>query len=448
MQPHYNGLINSTNKTIHINPNFKRQLATTEQAAAALQATPGLPKTAHINPLFLAAHKQRPTIHMNPAFLLKFQEQQQQRHTIVATKLEDIKTCDVESSKDLKVVAPSIANVKSTNTETRKIICKSRNRLIREPVVKYEKQPQVVFNKPPLPQPPLLVLNKRKLIRKSSTVPIITNIKPLDTAVKTLKPVANLKGNTTKYKLDNRVVKKKSLLPPTPKIKRTSFVGRYALRRTSLSLAHSLENKKSLINSTTTNKSLHKKLQLLNINGLLYKSTRNSLKLRETKNNTSSLNLKISKPTITSAQTSTVKAPTTKSNQGLTIFVRGTKYVMDSNKFKLTRVSADQSSSTLSPTKAQTSKASTAVFRQRIDIGGYTYISANSAKNVFIRSTNHLARAYVHNAKQKSLQMLTKRLVKSNIPCPIYQRIGKCAAFERGKCSKVHNKLQVAICSK
>lgn len=430
MQPQYNSLTNTTNKTIYINPNFQKKIPTEDNAAAVLQAATAIPRNAHINPLFLGGHKHRPTIHMNPAFYLKFQEHHTQKHELsnFSTPIEEGKPNNFQYTTNLN-------SATSSTTETRKIICKSKNRLIREPLVKNVQNPISRLD-PLLPQQSLLVLNKRKLIRKAAPITVNTT---KTAATEPLKRIVNAKSSLTKYKLDNRVIKRKSILPPTPKIKRTSFVGRYALRRTSLSLTYSPGNKKTL--NSRTNKSSNMKLQLLNINGVLYKSTRNSLKLREMTCDSSTLTVK--RPT----QPSLVNGSGKQGSHGLTIFVSGTKYIMDSNKFKLTRVT-DTAEQSLSAIQTKKFKTPTEAGRKRIDIGGYTYILASSAKNVFVRSTNHLARAYVHNAKQKSLQLLTKRLAKSNIPCPIYQRVGKCAAFERGKCSKVHNKLQVAICSK
>ncbi|XP_065361655.1 zinc finger CCCH domain-containing protein 3 [Calliphora vicina] len=433
MLPYFSS--NKSNKTIFINPNFRGILPTPE-ADVSMQSQSVIPKNAHINPLFLEAHKSRHTIHMNPAFLQKIQERQQlqlQAHEEKeAIKRNSLPECPNNLlTHKANGIATNCPGEQSETTETRKIICKSKNRLIREPLKKPDCQ-HLKLSKPSIPLSPLLVLSKRKLIRKVSAAPV--PFKKSETEC-----CDDSNARITKYKLDNRVVRKKALLPPTPKIKRTSYVGRYALRRTSSSQSSSTLARKSI----AINKNANKKLQVLNINGLLYKSTQNSLKLKNivTVRPCNNPILKSSKATSCIKNTNN----NLKAVQGLTIFVRGTKYVMDANKFKLTRVTNSDNAATNIMANNKCSQAPT---RQRIDIGGYTYISLNSAKNVLIRTTNHLSRAYVHNAKQKSLQMLTKRLVKTNIPCPIFQRIGKCAAFERGKCSKVHNKLQVTICSK
>lgn len=91
-------------------------------------------------------------------------------------------------------------------------------------------------------------------------------------------------------------------------------------------------------------------------------------------------------------------------------------------------------------------KPSGVCLMKRIDLGGLTYIAKSN--NLFVRTGYHLIRNHVSAAKQKSIYMLSRNLVKSNVPCAIYQRVGKCAAFERGKCMKVHDKMQISICQR
>ncbi|XP_061398911.1 zinc finger CCCH domain-containing protein 3 [Musca vetustissima] len=479
---------NNNPRTIYINPNFKgtvqqQQLQqpkclTPSILVPPLSSTsirpPQIPASAHINPLFLE-RAQRPTIHMNPKFLLKLQDQQStiaadksvtpailpayigactntlNRTTTISntgnTEFDNTHGCAVIPDKPtgaavtpVQAVTNNSTLIKPTAPEVRKIICKSKNRLIREPLSSAHKSLQMKPIQTVPSQPPIVHVTRRKLIRKSA-IPDTTRTRTKQTLKLATIPVAS--AIKTKYKLDHRIVKKKMPAVAAPasvfKIKRKSFVGRFALRRTSTSSAQTTSICKKFGPPVTKNsnvQSMNKKLQLLNINGLLYKSTRNSLKLKDLTSNTSNVENKCKKPTA---------ASNSKLPQGLTIFVRGTKYIMDPQKYKLTRVTAagkEVDDSTGSPNRKGPTQC------RRIDIGGFTYISTTSKNNVLIRTRNHLARAYVNNAKQKSLQILSKSLVKSNVPCPIYQRVGKCAAFERGKCLKVHNKQQVAICAK
>ncbi|XP_073843551.1 zinc finger CCCH domain-containing protein 3 [Musca autumnalis] len=444
---------NNNPRTIYINPNFKgKQQQPTQFSAhpptiissSSSNTRPShIPASAHINPLFL--ERTRPTIHMNPRFLLTLQDPHAKNanapvpSTIVPAN--PVPCTTISNSTTTKTGTTEINN-KSADlpaADVRKIICKSKNRLIREPLLSPQKRQLQIKPVPAVAaKQPIVHVTKRKLIRK----PAMQEAKTTSQATKI---DAVRVGSTikTKYKLDNRIARKKpiSTVPSIFKIKRKSFVGRFALRRTSTSLPQSSNSWKKFGPSSNSSSpsSMNKKLQVLNINGLLYKSTRNSLKLKDLTKNSSNLENKCKKPTISSD----VKS----SSQGLTIltiFVRGTKYIMDAQKHKLTRVTGSGGGG--NDDNVANQKNSTHC--RRIDIGGFTYISTPSTKNILIRTRNHLARAYVNNAKQKSLQILSRHLVKSNVPCPIYQRVGKCAAFERGKCLKVHNKQQVAICSK
>lgn len=51
-------------------------------------------------------------------------------------------------------------------------------------------------------------------------------------------------------------------------------------------------------------------------------------------------------------------------------------------------------------------------------------------------------------AKMKSIALLTNKLRKNNQPCLIYHRFGKCNAKEEGKCWRVHDPKNIAICRK
>lgn len=159
---------------------------------------------------------------------------------------------------------------------------------------------------------------------------------------------------------------------------------------------------------------------MVSIHGVMYKKT---AKNKLTKLDTSKSSKATVKPTLHPSATT--------ASTGRTLFVRGTKFVLDPSGCRLTRVPLNNINSSL---------------LSRIDIGGLTYVSSPNTKNVFIRTSNHVARAHLQTAKQRSLQLLNRSLVKTNVPCAIFQRLGKCAAHSRGKCRRLHDKRQVAIC--
>ncbi|XP_055842336.1 zinc finger CCCH domain-containing protein 3 [Episyrphus balteatus] len=391
----------SSSRTIFINPNFNK-----------------LPPT-HINPKFLRPQL-NPSIHVNPNFLAKKTIQQTNQLEIQPIiPIPAVLPPPPPTSSKHQLLRHNATVLPSVPLLPNKIISKSRTKIVRVPMnvtpinSTTTTTNTTVKKSIPLSSPGLVKIGLRKLIRPTTTVATVS-VKP--------KPVTLPSGAPqAKYKIDRRI-----LTTSIPIRKRkTSFTGRYALRRSSDSLSKKVISRFIKRNTDVLKFSkmpfkatsiVSKNRQILNINGVLYKSTRNKLERKDAP--------KVVRP---------VNAPTPKKpTRERAIFVRGTKYLLDKSGFNLTRVATTKPSTT--PMKSL----------RRIDIGGLTYI-ANS-KNVLVRTDTHLTRNHVSNAKQKSIHLLSRRFVKTNIPCPIFQRVGKCASFDRGKCMKVHDKLHIAIC--
>lgn len=173
---------------------------------------------------------------------------------------------------------------------------------------------------------------------------------------------------------------------------------------------------------------------MLNINGVFYKSTKTKLQKQDSIVNTAT-------KSITHAQ-----RPITINNKRLrttsrTLFVRGDKFLLNPNGNKLTRISSSTTTST-----ALNSSNTTPM--KRIDIGGLTYRITNKSSDTYERTDTHRTRIHLTAAKQKSIRQLAQNRVKSNVPCAIYQKLGKCHGRERGRCPKVHDIRNVAICQK
>lgn len=167
--------------------------------------------------------------------------------------------------------------------------------------------------------------------------------------------------------------------------------------------------------SSTVSK--NKKLEFININGILYKST--SRKLEKSNGLTA-------KPKSSNHPTTV----TSHNKSGRFIFVRGEKFMLDSSNKSLKRLDTN-----------------TQFKKSRIDIGGLTYVAKNDGET-FEQTPSHRTRSHLSISRNKSINILVKKYVKSNMPCPIYQRLGKCLGFERGRCNKVHNRKHVIICQK
>lgn len=141
---------------------------------------------------------------------------------------------------------------------------------------------------------------------------------------------------------------------------------------------------------------------MININGVLYKST--SKKLEKT-SLSSSLN------------------PSER-----ILVVRGENFILDSSGTKLKRDSVVNN-----------------LKLSRIDIGGLTYRASNGGD--YERDNSHQVRSHLTLAKTKSISFLSPNaLRKTSLICPIYRRIGKCLAYARGRCQKVHDQRYVIVC--
>lgn len=359
----------STSRTVFINPNFKT--------------------TTHINPNFIIK-KPSTTIHVNPNFIDKIKETQDNQNA----------------------VKPQIQSLPMETKPLAKIIEKSKTKLVR-----------VAQNNTIVPgitkktistcsvRSPLIKIGLRKLIRASTSVPSKLSI--------TNKLASNL-STTAKYKIDRRI-RTKSLNGVK---KKKPFVSQFALNRgnESLSSKKLLITTKKILNNASkpqsklsfAKNSVNKKLELLSINGVLYKSTRNKLQRSDS--------------TVPNKQ-----FPSKISTGERVLFVRGNKFVLDKSGLKLTKVPVENKF----PDRTKLA---------RIDLGGLTYIAKSN--NIYIRTDIHKTRNHLSVAKQKSINVLSNRLVKSNLPCQIFRKLGKCAGFDRRKCPKLHEKIHVDICAK
>lgn len=165
-------------------------------------------------------------------------------------------------------------------------------------------------------------------------------------------------------------------------------------------------------------------MKMLNINGVLYKSTTNKLQKSDvlTPATATAQPKPLTRPNLTTSGVNTAKQ---------LLFIRGEKFELESSGKSLRRINSDQN-----PFKLR-----------RIDIGGMTYLAKPNSQT-YERTESHKTRSHLSLAKCKSINVLTKKFVKSNIPCPIFRRVGKCSAYARGRCPRVHDPKNVAICQK
>lgn len=160
---------------------------------------------------------------------------------------------------------------------------------------------------------------------------------------------------------------------------------------------------------------------------MFYKSTRNKLQRHDQ-----------SKVTNAAAATSATNASPGTNVRSFS--VRGTKYTVSADGKRLQRNRIAE------PLAA--SNANSPMRTARLDFGGLTYVQV--APGTFECNGSHRTRDHLTTARQKSINMLLALggRTKSNVPCLIYQRLGKCRALERGRCPRVHDAKRVAICPK
>lgn len=187
------------------------------------------------------------------------------------------------------------------------------------------------------------------------------------------------------------------------------------------------------VNGSTVNKfsiaprSQHKSASFLEINGIVYKT--NPRKLEKTSLPNQYPQTKTTSPAR--------KSPVQSYRR---LIVRGENFLLDASGTNLIRVQTN-GKQMLNKT---TDNGSGAAMINRIDIGKVTFVKKSN--DTYERTDFHKSRYHLNAAKHRSIQMLTNCLKKTNVPCPIYKKLGKCAAFVRGKCTKLHDKKLVDVC--
>nr|XP_027232336.1 uncharacterized protein LOC113823838 isoform X3 [Penaeus vannamei]XP_027232337.1 uncharacterized protein LOC113823838 isoform X3 [Penaeus vannamei] len=158
--------------------------------------------------------------------------------------------------------------------------------------------------------------------------------------------------------------------------------------------------------------------RIINIGGILYKSTKTSLrkqlakKLENEKKATDSM---------------------------CVVHLRGHKFQVGAGGRTLKRVTDTTSSGGTQPALS------------RVHIGGLTY--SRTANGQYELTRVHQARAVVSSAKQRSMQMLSQRrkrgaMQKRNEYCIFFNRFGRCSKKDQGECPYIHDSKRIAVCTR
>ncbi|XP_055535381.1 zinc finger CCCH domain-containing protein 3 [Wyeomyia smithii] len=357
---------------IFINPDFKKAHINRNFLAKRI-FQPSVPTVTSNS--FLA--QPAPNIHLNPVFIEKLQKQKQLEELVF---------------RETTLKATSLLNPIIKHTK-RKLVRASSTMTVKPSA--FPREPLLA---------PLVKISKNKLVRSTPVVPNIVSAKT-DVNIRKRYKLVN------KFSSSNSIIKAKNLIRPYSLIRSTSLDPQKVIVTDRRLLK--LEAKSPSVASTgrpASYASPNKKLVMININGLLYRSSTTKL------------------------QVSNATPQNTSTNKERCLKIRGTTFLLDPSGNKLRKVP--------SMSEGLSSEAKLV----RIDIGRLTYMPKTDG--TFVKTDVHRTRSHLSQAKQKSIQVLTNKLRKCNVPCPIYRRLGKCTAFAHGRCPKVHDPRHVTICSK
>ncbi|CAL4070500.1 unnamed protein product, partial [Meganyctiphanes norvegica] len=212
----------------------------------------------------------------------------------------------------------------------------------------------------------------------------------------------------SKYKINN-------IPSPKTKTKSKSLSSKYKANPMKIDRRKGLlPTRESKLPSKYLQRKIPKKSDhIINIGGILYKSTRNSLKKQ------------VAKKTV---------AKSDEAGTPCIVHVRGDQFYLGSSGRTLKRIASSTTKSV-----------------PRVHIGGLTYSQTNSGQ--YELTQNHQARAVLNSARNKSLSVLSQRrkkkcLKKRNEYCMFYNRFGRCAKKDKGQCLFIHDPEKVAVCTR
>ncbi|XP_001688720.2 zinc finger CCCH domain-containing protein 3 isoform X2 [Anopheles gambiae] len=398
---------------IHLNPAFLNKLGiqqvmppTTTAAAPAAPALPAVPTVPQPQPP--ASHLFAPC---KPAFtgtvnpIIKNTRRKLVRATTAVSLPSDASTATAMVKSVAKEMLPS------SNLHPPKILAPlvriGKNKLVRS-AVPTTARPEIVK-----PRVPMNALPERKSLRIDRRLPAVRkSLSQKPTFVKRY-ALSRIDGITPKKVVvtDPKLLKLKRN-PTAVKVHEKSATGKMG------TIAYASKNKQ---------------LVLVNINGVLYRSSTNKLQKSISRSGTA--------PSSSSPIIGRSPAKPARKTKEHFLIIRGVRFALDRTGMKLRSVGG-----TTPPTAITGSRGYAEPRLNRIDIGGLTYKARKDG--TFIRTDSHRTRNHLSVAKQRSIQVLASKLKKCNEPCHIYRRLGKCLAHQRGKCPKVHDPKHVSICQR
>ncbi|XP_044733650.1 zinc finger CCCH domain-containing protein 3 [Chrysoperla carnea] len=251
------------------------------------------------------------------------------------------------------------------------------------------KQPAIIQTNLKLIKRPSIVQTNLNLIKKSPTVQI--NKQP--SIIKHTPIKQSLKSSSecfkSKYKLDRR---------------RTNSLTRKRKYSYSTALKTRLKNTRSRV-------TVNRNTNLINISGNLYKISRNKLQ-KTNSNNSNSIKLNKKKHKY--------------------------RYVKQTEVKKNPLVVVPSSSAIIKRKKVVKPLVGSIKLKRAIK-------GRISTKYKLINTSS---RTSTKSKNKKLIRTLPNKYRKNNVPCPIFNRYGKCSSHDKGTCRRVHDPKLIAICKK
>ncbi|XP_076303420.1 zinc finger CCCH domain-containing protein 3 isoform X2 [Lasioglossum baleicum] len=379
----------TTTTNVYINPNFKPQHS-----------------SIHINPRL----QEKSLVHINPKMMKSVINSNENtgNHSIqVTTNIKDNFLPKQNSIKKSVYVNPKLIKKLSSSMQPKPVEQKETvTPTISHPVcsrLKFIKNVNSVrtVNCPRKSNSNIVLLSKRKLIRvkRSSRKSLnasqteISKMKKSLNLVKTVKPSSNKLLKTKTINTSQQSISKYTTSMKSPIIK--PKINKYRIDRT---IPKTIIVKDHL--NQTQAKVINKKMELITIAGIVYKSSKNQLVRK-------SYGAK--------------KKHTTN--------IKSDKFIVATNGKKLCRIK---------PLKE-------ALGNSRMKI--VNKVTGSKLSPNLSQKSNYKTNIS-NKVKQRSIQILRNKMQKNNQPCLIFQRFGYCSNHEKGTCLKRHDKKQISLCRK
>ncbi|CAK9813211.1 Zinc finger CCCH domain-containing protein 3, partial [Anthophora plagiata] len=373
-----------TSTNVYINPNFRPQ-------NSAIHINPKL----HVKPL----------VHINPKMMKNVINSNENAQTNSVVNIASITSNKQNSIQNQNPVQKSVhvnpklmkklsSSVQSKPIEHKEVIVQNITHPVRSilKLAKSTNSPKIIHGQKKINNSNIVILSRRKLIRVRRG-----SRKSLNTSQVEL---CKIKKSTNSQRITrtkiinalNQSISKGSNFVKSSVLK--DKINKYRIDRTVPKAVTAREHA-----DLNHKKTMNKKMELITIGGIVYKSSKNHLVRKSYGIKKKRMNLKTD------------------------------KFIMTTNGKKLRRIRSVKDTSGNSSTKT-------------VNATNGTKTSSCIAQKINYK--NNIS----NKVKQRSIQILRNKMRKNNQPCLIFQKFGYCSNHEKGICVKRHDKKQISVCRK